>query len=91
MLEFMEIAILICFCAVQNHGSKMLFSFSTIVQHMPCRPFGFSILKAGLDKSILLSVYASPQARDVQSPDSRRGTYQSSLYLIIAHCALLFL
>lgn len=73
MIEFMEIAMLVCFCAVQNHGSKMLFSFSAIVQRTPCRPFGFSILKAGLDKSILLSVYASPEARAVQSLDSKRG------------------
>ncbi|XP_078441364.1 piezo-type mechanosensitive ion channel component [Wolffia australiana] len=83
MVEYMEIAILVCFCAVQNHGSKMLFSFSTIVQQTPCRPFGFSILKEGLDKSLLLSVYSSPESRDVQSVDSRRvkwiATYLSEV------------
>ncbi|KAM1311614.1 hypothetical protein ACFX2H_008034 [Malus domestica] len=57
--DFLQIALLACFCAIHNHGFEMLFSFSAIVQHTPSRPFGFSILKAGLNKSVLLSVYAS--------------------------------
>ncbi|XP_010914337.1 piezo-type mechanosensitive ion channel homolog isoform X1 [Elaeis guineensis] len=61
--DFMEIGVLVCFCSVQNHGFKMLFSFSAILQHTPCPPLGFSILKAGLSKSVLLSVYASSSAR----------------------------
>lgn len=59
----MEIALLACFCAIHNHGFHMLFSFSAIVQHFSCTPVGFSILKAGLNKSVLLSVYASKNAR----------------------------
>ncbi|PPR83382.1 hypothetical protein GOBAR_AA37324 [Gossypium barbadense] len=47
---------------VHNHGFEMLFSFSAIVQHTPSPPVGFSILRAGLNKSVLLSVYASPSA-----------------------------
>lgn len=58
--DFLEIALLACFCAIHNHGFEMLFSFSAIVRHTPSPPFGFSILKAGLNKSVLLSVYASP-------------------------------
>ncbi|XP_017979538.1 PREDICTED: piezo-type mechanosensitive ion channel homolog [Theobroma cacao] len=58
--DFLEIALLACFCAIHNHGFEMLFSFSAIVQHTPSRPVGFSILRAGLNKSVLLSVYASP-------------------------------
>ncbi|XP_068663316.1 piezo-type mechanosensitive ion channel homolog isoform X1 [Aristolochia californica] len=61
--DFCKIAALSCFCAVQNNGSKMLFSLSAIVQNTPCPPFGFSILRAGLNKSVLLSIYAS-NARD---------------------------
>lgn len=57
--DFLEIALLACFCAIHNHGFEMLFAFSAIVQHTPSLPFGFSILKAGLNKSVLLSVYAS--------------------------------
>ncbi|XP_062018874.1 piezo-type mechanosensitive ion channel homolog [Rosa rugosa] len=57
--DFLEIALLACFCAIHNHGFEMLFSFSAIVQHTPSLPFGFGILKAGLNKSVLLSVYAS--------------------------------
>lgn len=57
--DFLEIALLACFCAIHNHGFEMLFSFSAIVQHTPSPPVGFSILKAGLNKSVLLSVYSS--------------------------------
>ncbi|KAK3041408.1 hypothetical protein RJ639_000385, partial [Escallonia herrerae] len=62
--DFLEIALLACFCAIHNHGFEMLFSFSAIVQHTPCTPVGFSILRAGLNKSVLLSVYASPTIRN---------------------------
>ncbi|XP_039146596.1 piezo-type mechanosensitive ion channel homolog isoform X1 [Dioscorea cayenensis subsp. rotundata] len=68
--NFMEIGVLLCFCAVQNHGFKMLFAFSAIIQHTPYPPFGFSILKAGLNKSVLLSVYASAGSRSSQSSKS---------------------
>ncbi|KAF9669400.1 hypothetical protein SADUNF_Sadunf14G0103800 [Salix dunnii] len=61
--DFLKIALLACFCAIHNHGFEMLFSFSAIVQHTPRPPFGFSILKAGLNKSVLLSVYASSTTR----------------------------
>uniref|UniRef100_A0A6N2M9G0 Uncharacterized protein n=1 Tax=Salix viminalis TaxID=40686 RepID=A0A6N2M9G0_SALVM len=61
--DFLKIALLTCFCAIHNHGFEMLFSFSAIVQHTPRPPFGFSILKAGLNKSVLLSVYASSTTR----------------------------
>ncbi|KAK9055797.1 hypothetical protein SSX86_026882 [Deinandra increscens subsp. villosa] len=64
--EFVEIALLACFCAIHKHGYELLFSFSAIVQHTPSPPVGFSILKAGLNKSVLLSVYASgtPKTND---------------------------
>lgn len=61
--EFLEIALLACFCAVHNHGFEVLFSFSAIVQHTPSPPVGFGILKAGFSKSVLLSVYSSRAAR----------------------------
>lgn len=64
--DFKEIGLLLCFCAVQNHGSKILFSFSAIVQRTPYTPFGFSILRAGLNKSVLQSVYSSPSSSDNQ-------------------------
>lgn len=70
--DFLEIAVLACFCAVHNHGFDTLFSFSAIVQHTPCPPVGFSILKAGLNKSVLLSVYASSTNRD-HNPDHSHG------------------
>ncbi|KAK6940875.1 Piezo non-specific cation channel, R-Ras-binding domain, partial [Dillenia turbinata] len=61
--DFLEIALLACVCAIHNHGFEVLFSFSAIVQRAPCHPVGFSILKAGLNKSVLLSIYSSPTSR----------------------------
>ncbi|XP_043719119.1 piezo-type mechanosensitive ion channel homolog isoform X3 [Telopea speciosissima] len=83
--DFLEIAVLACFCAVHNHGFEMLFSFSAIVQHTPCPPFGFSILSAGFNKSVLLSVYASSVAGECQSNnpsyERRIATYLSTIGL----------
>lgn len=62
--DFLEVALLACFCTIHNHGFEMLFSFSAIIQHAPSPPIGFSILKAGLNKSVLLSVYASSSVRN---------------------------
>ncbi|KZV41711.1 hypothetical protein F511_32842 [Dorcoceras hygrometricum] len=72
--DFLQIALLACFCAIHNRGFEMLFSFSAIVRHTPCHPIGFSILRAGLNKSVLLSVYASSNIRDncENSSDERK-------------------
>ncbi|XP_057474427.1 piezo-type mechanosensitive ion channel homolog [Actinidia eriantha] len=80
--DFLEIAFLAGLCAVHNHGSEMLFSFSAIVQHAPCLPVGFSILKAGLNKSVLLSVYASPNVRDNHNDSSYERKIASYLSAI---------
>ncbi|XP_065861207.1 piezo-type mechanosensitive ion channel homolog isoform X1 [Euphorbia lathyris] len=80
--DFLEIALLACFCAIHNHGFEMLFSFSAILQHTPSTPVGFSILRAGLNKSVLLSVYASPNAkfgRDNHSYESRIASFLSAV------------
>ncbi|KAM7501316.1 hypothetical protein LguiB_000220 [Lonicera macranthoides] len=80
--DFLEIALLACFCAIHNHGFEMLFSFSAIVQHTPCPPIGFSILKAGLNKSVLLSVYASRATRansDDPSHERKIASYLSAI------------
>lgn len=61
--DFVKIALLACFCAIHNHGSEMLLSFSAFVRKTPCRPIGFSILKSGLNKSVLLSFYSSRATR----------------------------
>ncbi|KAL6627895.1 hypothetical protein ACP70R_031621 [Stipagrostis hirtigluma subsp. patula] len=66
--DFVEIGSIVCFCAVHSHGFKMLFSLSAVLRHTPCPPVGFSILKAGLNKSVLLSVYSSQSSRDGQAP-----------------------
>ncbi|GMI85789.1 PIEZO1 [Hibiscus trionum] len=81
-LNFLEIALLACFCAIHNHGFEMLFSFSAIVQHTPSPPVGFSILRAGLNKSVLLSVYASPSAsysHDNPSYERRIASFLSEI------------
>ncbi|XP_047333858.1 piezo-type mechanosensitive ion channel homolog [Impatiens glandulifera] len=80
--DFLEIALLACLCAIHNHGSEMLFSFSAILQHAPCLPVGFSVLKAGLNKSVLLSVYASPgtRNRDIDASYERKiASYLSAI------------
>ncbi|PIA39355.1 hypothetical protein AQUCO_02600068v1 [Aquilegia coerulea] len=81
--DFMQIAMLMCFSAIHNHGTEMLLSFSAIVQHTPCPPVGFSILKAGLNKSVLLSVYASSTDRQSQfsnsSHERRIATYLNAI------------
>lgn len=71
--DFGQIAVLSCFCAIHNNGLKMLVSFSAIVQNTPYPPFGFSILKAGLSRSVLLSVYASANLRESQSTNTSHG------------------
>lgn len=83
-------ALLACLCAVHNHGSEMLFSFSAIVEHAPFLPVGFGILKAGLNKSVLLSVYASPAIRDGHN-DSSYGMSYSKLHGILWDDFLVFL
>jgi len=80
--DFLEVALLACFCTIHNHGFEMLFSFSAIIQHAPSPPIGFSILKAGLNKSVLLSVYASSSVRNSDETFSY-GTYQK------LHCSFI--
>ncbi|CAL0320586.1 unnamed protein product [Lupinus luteus] len=77
--DFLEVALLGCFCSIHNHGFDMLFSFSAIIQHAPSPPFGFGILRAGLNKSVLLSVYASSSVR--YSDDSFSYERRIALYL----------
>ncbi|KAI7751565.1 hypothetical protein M8C21_021449, partial [Ambrosia artemisiifolia] len=80
--DFLEIALLACFCAIQKHGHKLLFSFSAIMQHTPWPPVGFSILKAGLNKSVLLSVYACENTtanNDNPSQESKVALYLSAI------------
>lgn len=55
--DFLEVALLACFCTIHNHGFEMLFSFSAIIQHAPSPPIGFSSLKA-------------PQSKAAQVPSS---------------------
>ncbi|XP_061356243.1 piezo-type mechanosensitive ion channel homolog isoform X3 [Gastrolobium bilobum] len=80
--DFLEVALLACFCAIHNHGFDMLFSFSAIIQHAPSPPIGFGILKAGLNKSVLLSVYSSSSVRNSDesfSYEKRIASYLSAI------------
>ncbi|XP_027936634.1 piezo-type mechanosensitive ion channel homolog isoform X1 [Vigna unguiculata] len=79
--DFLEVALLACFCAIHNYGFEMLFSFSAIIQHAPSPPIGFGILKAGLNKSVLLSVYSSSSVRNSDesfSHERRIASYLSA-------------
>ncbi|CAJ1969171.1 unnamed protein product [Sphenostylis stenocarpa] len=80
--DFLEVALLACFCAIHNYGFEMLFSFSAIIQHAPSPPIGFGILKAGLNKSVLLSVYSSSSVRNSDESfchERRIASYLSSI------------
>ncbi|RDX99269.1 Piezo-type mechanosensitive ion channel-like protein, partial [Mucuna pruriens] len=80
--DFLEVALLACFCAIHNHGFEVLFSFSAIIRHAPSPPIGFGILKAGLNKSVLLSVYASSSVRNSHesfSYERRIASYLSAV------------
>uniref|UniRef100_A0A0E0JJ67 Uncharacterized protein n=1 Tax=Oryza punctata TaxID=4537 RepID=A0A0E0JJ67_ORYPU len=74
--DFMEIGSIVCFCAVHSHGFKMLFALSAVLRHTPCTPIGFTILKAGLNKSVLLSVYNSQNSRNGQAD---RSTHEKKI------------
>ncbi|XP_020540481.2 piezo-type mechanosensitive ion channel homolog isoform X3 [Jatropha curcas] len=82
--DFLKIATLACSCAIHNHGFEMLSSFSAILQHSPCPPFGFSILRAGLIKSVLLSVFTSTSKQSLDnntSHDKRIVSYLEAIGL----------
>jgi piezo-type mechanosensitive ion channel component 1/2 len=57
--DFLQIGLLLCFCAIHSHGYKMLLSLSRVLKDTPYPPVGFTILRTGLNKSVLLSVYSS--------------------------------
>lgn len=67
----MKIAVLACFCAIQNHAFDMLFALSEVVQHTPFSPMGWNILKAGLNKSVLSSIYTSMSSESVENNSSQ--------------------
>ncbi|PON85510.1 Piezo family [Trema orientale] len=80
--EFLPISLLVCFCSIHNHGFDVLFSFSAVVQRAPCPPIGFSILRDGLIKSVLLSVYSliSRDNHQINSSYERRiASYLSAM------------
>ncbi|KAF4395791.1 hypothetical protein F8388_018065 [Cannabis sativa] len=72
--EFLPMALLACFCSIHNHGFDMVFSFSAIVQRAPYPPVGFSILRAGLIKSVLLSLSSSREYHRINSSNERKIT-----------------
>jgi hypothetical protein len=76
-MDFIEIGSIVCFCAVHSHGFKVLFSLSAVLRHTPCAPVGFTILKAGLNKSVLLSVYSSQSSQDGQARRNSHGISSS--------------
>lgn len=59
LVDFLKIAALACFCAICNNGFDMFLSYSAVVQDSPFPPIGWNILKAGLKRSFLSSVYFS--------------------------------
>ncbi|RLN25320.1 hypothetical protein C2845_PM07G12060 [Panicum miliaceum] len=83
--DFIEIGSIVCFCAVHSHGFKMLFSLSAVLQHTPCPPVGFTILKAGLNKSVLLSVYSSQSSRNDEACRNSHGIIADDPRMLISY------
>ncbi|KAI4301844.1 hypothetical protein L6164_035084 [Bauhinia variegata] len=54
--DILKISILACLCAINNYGLQTLLTFSAIVQRTSCPPIGFSILRAGLIKPVIISI-----------------------------------
>ncbi|KAF3336299.1 piezo-type mechanosensitive ion channel isoform X3 [Carex littledalei] len=78
--DFLQIGSLLCFCAIHNHGYKMLLSLSRVIKDTPYPPVGFTILRTGLNKSVLLSVYSS-QNFGIGRPSSSSNEKRISRYL----------
>ncbi|KAJ4772325.1 piezo-type mechanosensitive ion channel component [Rhynchospora pubera] len=78
--DFLQIGLLLCFCAIHNHGYKMLLSLSRVLKDTPYPPIGFAILRTGLNKSVLLSVYSS-QNFGIGRPSSSSNEKRISRYL----------
>ncbi|XP_025982938.2 piezo-type mechanosensitive ion channel homolog [Glycine max] len=70
-VDFFQISVLACFCAIHNHGLQTLLSFSAIVRQTSCPPVGFSILRAFLIKPVRLSGY-SPRSSESQGTHERK-------------------
>ncbi|XP_017436238.1 piezo-type mechanosensitive ion channel homolog isoform X2 [Vigna angularis] len=70
-VDFFQISILACFCAIHSHGLQTLISLSAIVQQTSCPPFGFSILRAFLIRPVCLSGY-SPRSSENQGTHERK-------------------
>ncbi|KAK7332943.1 hypothetical protein VNO80_29700 [Phaseolus coccineus] len=70
-VDFFQISILACFCAIHNHGLQTLLSFSAIVRQTSCPPFGFKILRAFLIRPVCLSGY-SPRSSESQGTHERK-------------------
>ncbi|XVF57384.1 hypothetical protein PTKIN_Ptkin06aG0200900 [Pterospermum kingtungense] len=80
--DFLKIAVLACFSAIHNHGFEMLLSFSAIVQRTPSPPIGFTILRAGLLKSVILLVYTSASRKSQAinfSHERKIGSYLNAI------------
>lgn len=72
--DFVSIAVLLVFSAVQIHGLKVVSSLSATVQQSPQPPLGWGILRSGNGRSILLSVYASSNFNHLQRETNTSGT-----------------
>ncbi|XP_057815209.2 piezo-type mechanosensitive ion channel homolog isoform X1 [Cryptomeria japonica] len=61
--EFANIALLLCFTAIQIHGLEVLLSLATIIQQSPQPPFGIGFMKVGFNKFLLLTIYSPHDLR----------------------------
>ncbi|KAL2642994.1 hypothetical protein R1flu_010581 [Riccia fluitans] len=82
--DFLSIALLLCFLAVQSHGFKVLSSLSATIQQSPQPPLGFGILRVGSRRSVLMSVYASQNFGNLQQESSNNVNWVTKHLAAIA-------
>jgi hypothetical protein len=79
--EFLSIAVLLCFSAIQDHGIEALHSFSAILKCSPQSPFGFGFMKDGFSKSVLWTICSS-QNLTYSDPDNTLQVNWITKYLL---------
>ncbi|BBN02016.1 piezo-type mechanosensitive ion channel component 1/2 [Marchantia polymorpha subsp. ruderalis] len=82
--DFLSIAALLCFLAVQSHGFKVLSSLSATIQQSPQPPLGWGILRVGNRRSVLMSVYASQNFGYLQQESSNNVNWVTKHLAAIA-------
>lgn len=81
--DFLSIAVLLCFSAVQDHGIEALHSFSAILKCSLQSPFGFGFMKDGFNKSVLWTICSSQNLTDSDPHNTQQVNWIKKYLLTI--------